>query len=321
MKFDTPYTLKPIATTNDNGVLNWNTKDYVDECYVDSYTILYLKQHYGLKSFDVVEALLSNEDIDSSKLFGKYVNTFYNEKKRQDALKKSNDQTYNPALRETIKLYLNSLTGKLVENPAIHFSLMFNDNSMKKLNGVGISKQFNEDKFNDWIIAGIMVYSYSKRLLFEYIRCLPNDSDSVIHIETDGVYFDTRDKDKFEENLKNYDGDFVSIKYGDDLGNVKIEKSTKEGQDAYFLGKKFYCITDTKENTYKVKGIPKSTIDDEGNKIQLVDVSLYETIYAGVKIVKEFKTLKRNLFQQETNISAFTAKRTINPNMKYKKWD
>ena len=102
---------------------------------------------------------------------------------------------------------------------------------------------------------------------------------------------------------------------------MKIEKSTKEGQDAYFLGKKFYCITDTKENTYKVKGIPKSTIDDEGNKIQLVDVSLYETIYAGVKIVKEFKTLKRNLFQQETNISAFTAKRTINPNMKYKKWD
>jgi len=321
MKFDTPYTLKPIATTHDNGVLNWNTKNYVDECYVDSYTISYLKKHYGLKSFDVIEALLSNEDVDSSKLFGKYVNTFYNEKKRQDALKKSNDQTYNPALRETIKLYLNSLTGKLVENPAIHFSLMFDDNSMKKLNGVGISKQFNEDKFNDWIIAGIMVYSYSKRLLFEYIRCLPENSNSVIHIETDGVYFDTRDKNKFEENLKKYDGDFVSIKYGDDLGNVKIEKSTKEGQDAYFLGKKFYCITDTKENTYKVKGIPKATIDDEGNKIQLVDVSLYEKIFAGEKIVKQFKTLKRNLFQQETNISAFTAKRTINPNMKYKKWD
>jgi hypothetical protein len=321
MVFDTPYTLKPIAIKKESGVLNWNTDNFVDECYIDSYTILCLKTYYGLKTFDVIEALLSYEDIDSSKLFGKYVNTFYDEKKRQDSLKKSNDEKYNPALRETIKLYLNSLTGKLVENPSIHFSLKFDDNSMKKLNGVGVAKHFNTEKYNDWIIAGVMVYSYSKRLLFEYIRCLPEDSNSVIHIETDGIYYDTRDKEKFDNNLKNYAGDFTTIKYGDDLGNVKIEKSTKEGQDAYFLGKKFYCITDTKENTYKVKGIPKSTIDDEGNKIQLVDKSLYETIFAGEKIVKEFKTLKRNLFQQETNISAFTAKRTINPNMKYKKWE
>jgi len=159
---------------------------------------------------------------------------------------------------------------------------------MKKLNGIGIAKQFNNNKYNDWIIAGIMVYSYSKRLLFEYIRCLLDDRNSVVHIETDGVYFVTRDKKKLEENIKNYVGNFVSIKNGEDLGNVKIEKSTKEGQDVYFLGKKFYCITDTKENTYKVKGIPKSTIDDEGNKIQLVDVSLYKTLYAGKKIVKEF---------------------------------
>jgi len=41
------------------------------------------------------------------------------------------------------------LTVKLLENPAIHFSLMFDDNSMKKINGVGISKQFNDNKFND----------------------------------------------------------------------------------------------------------------------------------------------------------------------------
>ena len=61
------------------------------------------------------------------------------------------------------------------------------------MNGTGVNKVFNTDKYNDWIIAGVMVYSYSKRLLFEYIRCLPEDSDSVIHIETDGVYFDTRE--------------------------------------------------------------------------------------------------------------------------------
>ena len=319
--FDTEYSLKPIATKKSNGVLEWNTKQNVDEIFIDGYTIQYLKNYYGLKSFDVNVGLVSYEDIDSSKLFGKYVNTFYNEKKRQDTLKKSNDETYNPALRETIKLYLNSLTGKLVEDPERHFSLKFNDNSSKLLNGVGIDKEFNQDKFNDWIIAGIMVYSYSKRLLFEYIRCLPNNSNSVIHIETDGIYFDTRDKEKFEENLKDYDGEFVSIKYGDDLGNVKIEKSTSEGQDAYFLGKKFYCITDTDKNTYKIKGIPQSTIDDEGNKIKLVDEELYKTIYSGESVLKHFKTLKRNLFTENTKITAHTAFRKVNPNQVYKKWE
>ena len=61
------------------------------------------------------------------------------------------------------------------------------------------------------INSTIRLYSYSKRLLFEYIRCLPQDSYSVIHIEIDGIYFDTRGKETFENNLNNYDGEFVSI--------------------------------------------------------------------------------------------------------------
>ena len=65
--------------------------------------------------------------MDGHKLFGKYVDTFYKEKQNQDALKKSKDSLYNPALRETIKLYLNSLTGKLVEDPERHYSLVFAD--------------------------------------------------------------------------------------------------------------------------------------------------------------------------------------------------
>ena len=221
LKFETDYTLKPIAKKYDSGVLNWNTGNFIEEIYIDSYTIEYLKKYYGLKSFDVCDddkkgGLVSCKDIDSSKLFGKYVSTFFNEKKRQDKLKDDKSPDYNPALRETIKLYLNSLTGKLVESPEKHYSLKFDDNGEKVINGVGITKKFNEDKFNDWIIAGIMVYSYSKRLLFEYIRCLPQDSKSVIHIETDGIYFDTRGKKAFEHNLKNYDGEFVTITYGNE---------------------------------------------------------------------------------------------------------
>ena len=73
-----------------------------------------------------------------------------------------------------------------------------------------------------------MVYSYSKRLLFEYGKNLPNNSDDVIQIETDGIYVDGRCKEKLIENINNYKGDFECIKFGDELGNIKIEKNTNK---------------------------------------------------------------------------------------------
>jgi hypothetical protein len=321
------YKLKPVALGIKGSSLNWATND-MEELYVDSYMLKYIIENYGLKSFDVVEGLVSNKQILSSKIFGKYINTFYDEKKLQDKYKSDKDERYNEALRSTIKLYLNSLTGKLVENPAIHFSLKFDDSSSKLLNGQGVSKEFNDDKINDWLVAGIMVYSYSKRLLFEYIKCLPNNSDDVIHIETDGIYFSTRHLETFTENLKNYKGDYPCM-FGDDLGNLKIEKTTHEGQVAYFLGKKFYNITlnndylekerDSKDsNIYRVKGIPQMTIEKDGTPKYLVNTALYKEIYSGKSVLKSFQTLKKNLFSQNTSIATFEMTRTIKPNGKYK---
>lgn len=321
------YTLKPVALSLAGVSLNWATND-INELYVDSYMLDYIIENYGLKSFDVVKGLVSNTDVDASKIFGKYTNTFYEEKKLQDKYKSTKDEQYNEALRTTIKLYLNSLTGKLVENPAVHYSLKFDDTSTKVLNGQGVSKVFNEDKINDWLVAGIMVYSYSKRLLFEYIKCLPNDSDDVIHIETDGIYFNTQDLPAFTENLNNYKGEYP-CKFGEDLGNLKIEKSTPKGQVAYFLGKKFYNITlndnylteardDGDDNIYRVKGIPQKTIDDDGSPIYLVDTQLYEDVYSGKSIMKSFKTLKKSLFDNNTSIASFTMSRTIKSSGNYK---
>ena len=47
MIFDTSYTLKPEAIKKDNDVLNWNTDNFVDKFYIDSYTILYFKSISG----------------------------------------------------------------------------------------------------------------------------------------------------------------------------------------------------------------------------------------------------------------------------------
>ena len=329
------YLFKPASDFVEGKSLNWATNT-INDLYIDTYTIEYLKKNYGLKSFEVVKGLVSNNHMNGDKLFGKYVNTFYNEKKEQDKLKKEQSNDYNPALRQTIKLYLNSLTGKLVEDPSVHYSMKFkaNENNIKEnlktkvLNGqdVIIEKQCG---INDWITAGIMVYSYSKRLLFEYIKCLPNNSDDIIHVETDGLYFSSRQLKQFSHNVNNYKGDYP-VKYGEDLGNLKIEESTDEGQVSYFLGKKFYNITlnndyldknrdsNDKDNIYKIKGVPLSTISKDGSKKYLVDTNLYEKVYKGETVPITFSTLKRNLFDTETSIMAYDMTRNVKPNCEYK---
>jgi hypothetical protein len=312
------YKLKPVALGSD--ILNWATNN-INELYVDSYMLKYIITNYGLIQFDVEKALVSDMEIPARNLFGTYIETFYEEKKLQDKLKTENSSQYNEALRSTIKLYLNSLTGKLVENPAIHFSTKFDEHSSVSLNGIGITRTKNDDKINEWIVSGIMVYSYSKRLLFEYIKCLPNNSNDVVHIETDGIYFSTQHLDKFTDNLNNYQGEYP-CKFGDDLGNLKIEKSTPAGQVAYFLGKKFYCITmnddynnrarDEKDkNIYRVKGIPQKTINFDGSGKWLVDVKLYEDVFNGVTVTKRFQALKKSLFCENTRITSYEMKREI----------
>ena len=304
------YKLKPVANSISDLSLDWATND-MNELYVDSYMLAYLMDNYGLVKFDVVKGLVSNKEISSRKIFGRYIETFYEEKKLQDKYKADGNALYNEALRSTIKLYLNSLTGKLVENPARHFSLKFDDTSLKTINGQGIKQTFNKEKVNDWIVAGIMVYSYSKRLLFEYIKCLPNNSDDVIHIETDGIYFSSQLLGDFSKNLNQYKGDYP-CKFGEDLGNLKIEKTTEAGQVAYYLGKKFYCITmEDGKNIMRIKGIPQKTIAEDGSEKVLVDVPLYETIYSGSDIPKSFQTLKKSLFCDNTRITAYEMTRTI----------
>lgn len=303
---------KPCALSNKGESLKWDC-GIMPHLYLDSYTLKYAIQHYGI-SFEVEKGLISYSELESSKLFGKFINTFYEQKKQQDFYKDTGDSRYNEALRSTCKLYLNSLSGKLVENPSNHFSMVFSDKSKTLLNGVGVEKSFNEDKYNSWIVAGLMVYSYSKRLLFEYIHCLPNKHDDVIHVETDGIYFDTRNLDQFNSNLENYSGDFACVKYGSELGNIKLEKSTTSENVAYFLGKKTYCITlPDNKNIYRCKGAPVKAIDINGKEKVLIDTNFYSELYNGNAQTLSWAALKKELFREQTRISSYEMIRTIQP--------
>ena len=313
--FDPTYLFKPIAQTNPEMSLNWSCNK-IDELYIDSYMLDYLNKNCGLISYEFVKGLVSSYQVKMDKLFGSYINTFYAEKQRQDVLKEQKDDAYNPALRESIKLYLNSLTGKLVENPETYFQLERNEESIKLLNGVGVEKMFNEGKYNDWLITGIMVYSYSKRILFEYINCLPRKANNVIHVETDGIYAPLCDIDEFTNNLNNYKGEYP-CKFGNDLGNIKIEHKSNIDDKAHFIGKKFYDFCEGDKWISRVKGIVKKTINADGSTKIIVDKEFYEKVARGETIISEFATLNKKLMGKDIKISAHNMTRTTRPSGKY----
>lgn len=321
---NTINTFRPIAEAIKDVSLNWKVEsNKVNDQYIDSYMIKYLVENNGLNlsKSKLITGLVSKKEMPMNKLFGTYVNTFYNEKARQDDLKEKKSSEYNQAKRETIKLYLNSLTGKLVEDPEKYFSLSDKPVENKSgststviINGIEKFKQDNES-YNEWLLTGIMVYSYSKRLLFEYINCLPNKDNSVVHIETDGIYFQAQDKQAFIDNVAKYNGSYTTVKIGSELGNIEYDKGSKVGTDNYFLGKKFYYISqpEGKEAVMRIKGIPQSTIDAYGNKIQLVDKQLYIDVFNGMIINKEFKTIKRDLESDKPKLLGYSMARDIKP--------
>lgn len=323
--FDTTYNFKPVCDIFTTGVLNWNTGNVIERVPLDSYMIKYLQQHYGLVSFEVEKGLVSNFETEGWRLFEDYVMTLFKQKANQDYLKKIRSEDYNEAYRSTIKLYLNAITGKLVMDKNKYTSLTTwsdnNDNDdvkSKTINGQKFKVE-SKIKSNPWVNAGVMVYSYSKRLLFEYIRQMPNNSDDVIHVETDSIYFPTSCEQIFNDNVAKYDGNYP-VKYGDELGNIKVEQKTN--MPAFFLNKKVYCMYDEHEKKYKFvyKGIPKATIEADGTKKQILTYELYEKVYNhkhdAKPITIEFATLSRCLFG-DTRISAHVMTRTLNSSYDY----
>ena len=317
---DDKHTYRPIAECKKGESLNWNVAGHiVENQYIDSYMVKYLIKNNGLnlEKSVMTSGLVSKKEMCMDKLFGKYIDTFYSEKARQDDLKEKKDPSYNQALRETIKLYLNSLTGKLVENPEHYFQLKSNPDDVNgdaklTINGVTKYKDYS-DKNNEWVLSGVMVYSYSKRLLFEYVNVLPNKSCDIIHTETDGLYFSGRLKEDFIEGCKNYNGDFKEVMIGSELGNIEFDCESKEGTNNYFLGKKFYRM-EYNGVVPKIKGFPQATIDDAGNKIQLVNENVYEDHFNGIEVKKTFNTLKRDLTGVKPSILAYKMTRTLNIN-------
>mgnify|MGYP003674401483 CR=1 FL=1 len=189
----------------------------------------------------------------------------------------------------------------------------------------GMEKVGERKVFNEWVIAGIMVYSFSKRLLWDYVLCLPNGADDVILVETDGLYFGLPHKETFIKNVEALNHPVIRI--GEDLGNVENELS--EEKEGFVLGKKDYLFGDIKylEDGYidwepnktklRCKGMRKHTTTDDGTKIDILDKPFFTRRYNGETISKTWKAIDKTLYgsskKASLSLAGYNMTRQIKP--------
>ena len=131
---------------------------------------------------------------------------FMKAKNEQDTKKKNKDNTYNSALRETLKLLMNSLSGKVIEglhtektqdvnSVAEYEKLKDKSQSINFINAIG-NKIFityevdGETMINKQrpIYLGVLIYDYAKRYMYEnsYSKI---GLDQLLYTDTDASKF------------------------------------------------------------------------------------------------------------------------------------
>jgi hypothetical protein len=228
--------------------LNWKHKGVIKNISLCSVDIELIRK-YG--KIEIHNGIYFTEKSD--KVFIDYIQFFKNEKNRQDELKKNKDQNYNPSLRSISKLYLNSLSGKTIENLHCDEFILSKDNDKlcKKINKL---KSFNhyEERNNFFMLKGtkeyesvlkknkvphylgVFIYAYARKWMYE----------NVIY-EYFGYGMDTDSYFMPDEEFQKLYNDKKYL-FGDLFGQFEIENfedgKNKKWNDCYFIAPKVYAL-------------------------------------------------------------------------------
>jgi hypothetical protein len=276
---------------------------------------------HQIESYEVIDALVSYNDICCSTLFDSYVQVLYQKKQEQDDLPKDKR---NDALRETIKLFLNSLSGKLIENPSNQREYkLYSSGKIEFINGEAFSEE-TSTSVNRLFTLGLMIYSFSKRLLFSYINCLPNQEKDVIASETDSIYIPASVVEKFEENIKSSSvyRNHSCVGIGSKLGNFAYEGSSNS--PSYFLGKKQYYFGSEKPKL-KFKGLREKYIDTDGTLKKVLTKRTFEELYDTGEIDVPQSILDRCLTSRcaidKVHIESYNTMKKFRANYEFSNYD
>jgi len=150
---------------------------------------------------------------------------FMNAKNNQDTMKKNKNNDYNSALRETLKLLMNSISGKVIEglhnekttdvgSVAEYEKIKNKAQSINFINAIGnkifVTYEIDEEKLINKqrpIYLGVLIYDYAKRYMYE---------NSYSKIGLDQLLYTDTDASKFRYNQ------FILWKKWIDENNIQV---------------------------------------------------------------------------------------------------
>jgi hypothetical protein len=191
--------------------------DGVIENYLLSNVMIDLLLKYGCK-VEIRNGFVFSDKKKSCDMFD-FLLDFMKAKNEQDTFNKQKNPSYNPALRETLKLLMNSLSGKVIEG--LHTEKTTSVDSIKdfleiekkaqSINYINIvgEKVFltyevsEESLINDQrpIYLGVLIYDYAKRYMYE-MSYSKVGKDKLLYTDTDASKFRQKDFEKWYDWVK-----------------------------------------------------------------------------------------------------------------------
>jgi len=257
--------------------------DGVLENYLISNVMIELLLKYNCK-VTIKNGFYFTDKMKSCEMFD-FILDFMKEKNGEDDKKKNKDPTYNPALRETLKLLMNSLSGKVIEGLhcektqsvdtiAEYEKIKSKSKSINFINAIGsklfVTYEMEEEKLINKqrpIYLGVLIYDYAKSYMFNYSYSKVG-KDQLLYTDTDASKFRYK---RFIEWKEWVDENNVQVPHWEEVEKVDIryknhkifESDSKvfgsfedELEDMVGDEYKFYCV-EKKSWCYSVDGKSK----------------------------------------------------------------
>jgi hypothetical protein len=260
------------------------------EGYLLSTVIIKGLKDYGCK-VDIKNGFYWEKKAKSCHMFG-FLLEFMGAKNEQDLLKKAKSGLYNGALRECLKLLMNSISGKIIENlhlektvatTAEQYAKLVDNKKIEKIttiNVIGDSvfttfKYKQEEKLSQQrpIFLGVLCYDYAKMYMYRNCYSIIGLKD-LLYTDTDAGKFRDRHMERFLKHsnktvvphwreVEKYDVRYKTHKLYNDKTKVFGSFENELTNNNYFccVQKKAWCVYDNdKLVKWGFKGVSSKSI-------------------------------------------------------------
>ena len=272
---------------------DWGHNEILND-YLISNVMIELLRKYGC-SVNVKQGFIFSRREKSCDMF-KFILEMMKAKNGQDTLKAEKNEAYNPALRETLKLLMNSLSGKVIEglhtekttdisNMYEYEKIQSSATAINFINAVGnklfvtyeVDAEELCEKSQRPIFLGVLIYDYAKRYMFDMSYSKIGKAD-LVYTDTDASKFRYSAMAKWEEWIQREnvqvpcweEAKIADPRYNNHLiyerGSKVFGSFEDELEDYVGDNYRFYCV-EKKSWAYEVCNADGSYANDGGEDL------------------------------------------------------